>query len=379
MRPRIEFLDGLRAIAVLAVVAFHTAGHNPALIASTPESILAVLRQGCHGVDLFFVISGFCLSYPVLLRMRGAPPGKFDVCSFAARRTVRIVPPYYAAIGLLLILAVVLTKLHVPMPIGMPQHGFTAADVVKQGLFFDSDVRFLNDAFWTLAVEFRWYFIFPIALWLWLRSPKAFVVAAFAAVFAAAATRAQSVDLAVLPTFMLGIVAADLYLRDYALVRVLALPALAATLVAAFASSQTAHFEWSANPLWGLAAFCFVLSVSLLRPLRNLLSLKALTLIGFTSYGVYLVHEPFRALVQRGLSPYAGGWVLWIAGAVGAVVCGMLFSYVAERPFVSNPLRTRAVSSVEAALSRIFGRFGIAREVQLPASGQSAETVRAVA
>lgn len=379
MLRRIEFLDGLRAVAVLSVVAFHTAGHNAAFVASASKPLVAVLRQGCHGVDLFFVISGFCLSYPVLRHVRdGEPAPFFDVCGFAARRIVRIVPPYYAAIGLLLVLAAFLTALHAPLPSGMPQHGFSAADVLRQGLFFDENVRYLNDVFWTLAVEFRWYLLFPIVLWLWLRSPRAFGLVAIAAMFAAFATRAQSVDLAVLPTFMLGIVAAELYLRNYTVVRVIALPVFALALAAAYVTGQTTYFEWSASPLWGLAAFCFVVAVGALRPLRALLSVKLLTAIGLTSYGIYLVHEPFRALIQTAFSPYAAGWILWAAGAICAVAVGMLFSFVAERPFVSTPLRARSIAALEDAVGPLFDLLGISRRIPLPSTPED-PPVRAVA
>jgi peptidoglycan/LPS O-acetylase OafA/YrhL len=379
MPRRIEFLDGLRAIAVLSVVAFHTAAHNTSLLASASKPVLDVLRQGCHGVDLFFVISGFCLSYPVLLHARGGHPAPFfDICSFAARRVVRIVPPYYAAIGVLLILAASLTALHAPLPAGMPQHGFSAADVLRQGLFFDANVRFLNDVFWTLAVEFRWYFLFPIALWLWLRSPKAFGLIGIGAVFAAFATRAQSVDLAVLPTFMLGIAAAELYLRNYAVVRILALPVFAIALATAYVTGQTTYFEWSASPFWGLAAFCFVVAVGALRPLRALLSIKVLAGIGFASYGIYLIHEPFRGLIETAFRPYAEGWILWTAAGVCAVIVGVLFSFVAERPFVSTPLRARSIAALEDALGSLFDLAGISRRMRLPSTPED-PPVRAVA
>lgn len=378
MGRRIEYVDGLRAIAVLSVLAFHTAAHNPALVASAPALLIALLQQGCHGVDLFFVISGFCLSYPILARLKSGNDAPFDVCAFAARRIVRIVPPYYAAIAVLLIVSAALAASHAAYPASMPQHGFSAGDIIRQALFFDANVRLLNDVFWTLAVEFRWYFIFPIALWLWVRSPKAFAVVGVLALFAAMATRAASVDLAVLPTFMLGIVAAELHLRDHRAVRAFALPAFAVASVAAIVTAQHAYFMWSAAPLFGLASFFFVVAAGVFAPLRSALSLKGMTLIGFTSYSIYLVHEPARALLQSALAAHFSGWMLWTFGAVGSVAIGMLFSYVAERPFVSTPLRTRMVVAFETAFAAIFQRLGIARYIHLPKPPKDA-TIRAVA
>ncbi|HKU67801.1 MAG TPA: acyltransferase, partial [Candidatus Baltobacteraceae bacterium] len=159
---RIAYIDGLRAVAVLLVVSHHVMLHSPALHVPVPFlSVAHALLEGSHGVDLFFVLSGFCLSYPLLARLRGEQTATFDVVRYFAKRIVRIVPPYYAAVAVLLLLPG--TRL-----------GASALDVVKQLLFLDWHTSFLNGSFWTLCVEFRWYFFFPIALALWIRRPRAF-------------------------------------------------------------------------------------------------------------------------------------------------------------------------------------------------------------
>ena len=95
---RVGYIDGLRALAVLSVLVFHSALSNP--VAAAKGGVIAlVFTQGCHGVDLFFVISGFCLSYPVLKKVYERGSYQFDLCGYLARRVIRIVPPYYAAIA----------------------------------------------------------------------------------------------------------------------------------------------------------------------------------------------------------------------------------------------------------------------------------------
>ncbi len=86
---RIGYIDGLRAVAVLSVVAFHAAiyGH-----VEQTRLLARIVFQGHRGVELFFVISGFCLSYPTLLALsKGARP-TFDIVKFGAKRIVRILP-----------------------------------------------------------------------------------------------------------------------------------------------------------------------------------------------------------------------------------------------------------------------------------------------
>ncbi len=58
---RIAHVDGLRAVAVLLVVACHTAKWDPRL---GQGPALQALLQGTHGVDLFFVLSGFLSLVP---------------------------------------------------------------------------------------------------------------------------------------------------------------------------------------------------------------------------------------------------------------------------------------------------------------------------
>lgn len=101
MMRRLAHIDGLRAIAVLGVVMHHIAKYDHHLATSPWRH---ALREGAHGVDLFFVISGFCLSYPLIVRMHGAGDATLRVAHYFARRLVRIVPPYYAAVAALLLL-----------------------------------------------------------------------------------------------------------------------------------------------------------------------------------------------------------------------------------------------------------------------------------
>src|SRR5581483_12332502 len=97
MQQRLSYVDGLRAIAVLAVVVEHVASYL-FQANSVPGQIT---RSGMHGVDLFFVISGFCLSYPVIARLHEKGMATFDAVKYLAHRAVRILPPYYIAIVVL--------------------------------------------------------------------------------------------------------------------------------------------------------------------------------------------------------------------------------------------------------------------------------------
>jgi peptidoglycan/LPS O-acetylase OafA/YrhL len=91
--PRIKELDGLRAIAILGVFSCHFARQY--------THAFDFLRLGWAGVDLFFAISGFLITGILIeLRSREKP-----YRTFYWRRILRIFPPYYLALTLILLLA----------------------------------------------------------------------------------------------------------------------------------------------------------------------------------------------------------------------------------------------------------------------------------
>lgn len=356
MRQRIDHIDGLRGIAVLSVVLFHAGVYTVSPIHNTLITI--ALRDGCHGVDLFFILSGFCLAYPVLARLAEGSDNSFSLVSYAARRIVRIVPPYYASIAVLGLAVFILSLARVPIGNAIDVTALSLGGIVKQMLFLDGDRHFLNSSFWTLAVEFRWYFLFPVLLFVWTRSKKAFAAIAIAALIGEA-TQLGDVDLFFLPAFMLGIVAAYIYLRGTRIAAVAAV-ALPATLAVAIIS--TWHTGWyfdDKGPFWPFSMFWLVVAVGSWAPVRQLASSKWLVSIGSASYGIYLVHTPIVAFIELHAEVLLGARGSFVAAIVAAVALGGIFSVVAERPFVNSRLRARIVARAEAAISRLFGHLDI--------------------
>lgn len=348
---RIAHVDGLRGIAVLAVVAVHAAAHSRLPSSGGDSPIAFILRNGCHGVDLFFVLSGFCLAYPPLSHLHAEGRTRFNIAGYGARRAVRILPPYYAAIGVLWLLAMSLGWAHVVLPQSMDSAAAAPRGILNQMLFIGHS--YLAAPFWTLAIEFRWYFIFPLVLWVWTRSRSLFaLIAVTSLIFSGGPLR--SIDLFFLPTFMLGIVAADVYIRKSRTAR-LALIAFPPSLAVALASTAHGGWYWTgAGPYWGISMFFLVVAAGASGVLRRLLSSRALIYIGVTSYGIYLVHEPIVELADRAfvaISPIAQTFA---GGALGVAV-GIAFSFAAERPFLKNPLRNSLIQPIERFMGGLLG------------------------
>jgi len=296
------------------------------------------------------VLSGFCLSYPLLARVHAAGAASINLVRYAAKRIVRIAPPYYIAIALLL-----LTGLGTQSPL--------ASDVVKQSLFLDRQTNFLNGSFWTLCVEFRWYFVFPLVLLLWVRAPRAFLAIAFGSAFVYSLTALHYTDVATLLPFMLGILAAHLEITRHSLGRIalIFVPIFAA---AGFLSEPFLHEQFffaKTHAGWQLAAFALVVAGA--QPgLRALLSSAPLVVTGAASYSIYLVHEPIIAFVETNLASSGVAATVAMLSSLGA---GWLFWLAFERAWMRGPLKSASVGALERRGGRVARFFEIPESIVL--------------
>lgn len=150
-------IDGLRAIAILTVVAFH----------AFPE----FFPGGFVGVDVFFVISGFLITSILQLEIQG---GRWSLASFYARRILRIFPAL-----ILVLLACLIAGWHTLLAqeyMQLGKHlGLGASFLSNIGLWWESG--YFDKAsetkpllhLWSLAIEEQFYIVWPILLWLILR------------------------------------------------------------------------------------------------------------------------------------------------------------------------------------------------------------------
>ncbi len=323
-------IDGLRALAVLGVVFFHAVEPASARALQTPLEAL-----GSRGVDLFFVLSGFCLSLPMSphnMRTTG------DILTFVRRRFTRIAPTYYVALALFACLAAT--------PFGLPD--LTApvawadqrADLVRDALFFQGLQPMHDVPMWTLGIEMRWYLVFPFVLMLFYRTKIGFGLAMLAAFFL---YRDVGVfDCGFLPTFMLGIVAAHLVKIDsraHAVWPLVAAIAIALAVRAQLDAPAVYHTDFG----WAIASFALVLAVTTNPALRRAFSWRPLVATGIASYSIYLVHMPFLdSLAWAGLPKF-------LAGAASLAI-GFAFWYAVERPLCS----ARCRAAMDGFLVRVY-------------------------
>ncbi len=367
MERRLAYIDGLRAVAVLLVIAFHVRVHTAGV------QLEPFFKECSHGVDLFFVLSGLCLALPTIERVRRGGATGFDVAGYAIKRCLRILPPYVAALALFAGVMWAAVAAGVPLPEGM--HRLDATDVLSELFFLDRSNLHVNQSFWSLAIEFRWYFVFPFALALWIARPRALLLAIGLVIVAAECTRATSVDLGVLDAFLLGIVAAHVRAYEHPIARfgpafMLGGAALGLLL------ENSYHFPIQTNSGWHVAAFGFVIYAGRAVWLQRILASAPLARIGIASYSIYLVHEP---VVSFFASRSAGNVPVAYAAAVGsALAAGFALWWLVERPITDPAFVRRTVGALRGELARVMERWHVPATVELRA-GLALDPARASA
>lgn len=145
-------LDGLRGIAVLAVMLSHW----------IPEEWQLGLPLGTAGVQLFFVLSGFLITN-ILLRCREYDNKPRALLAFFARRALRIFPLYF------LVLACGTYIGLIPWSDTFPWHALYLSNIL---FFVRNEWGGSASHFWSLAVEEQFYLLWPFII---LYSPTLFV------------------------------------------------------------------------------------------------------------------------------------------------------------------------------------------------------------
>jgi peptidoglycan/LPS O-acetylase OafA/YrhL len=350
----IAYIDGLRAVAVLAVIAYHL---NPSW-----------LPGGFTGVDVFFVISGFVVSASLA---NFDKPGLWTYLTYFYSRRLRRIAP---ALVVCLLVTAVGTALFVPAAwlsntndgtglrafVGLSN--FWLADT--SGEYFSPKTEFNPYTHtWSLGVEEQFYLVFPVLFFAWsyFRSKRRLSVALFAAaltvslLFAARTADTAPTDAFYMLTCRFWELAAGSLLFQVLTLRAderEASPRRWRTAAAGLSAVALAAGLWTAReshtpfpdgvlPVLGtLGLLGFLFSSAAADPVRRALETRGPVQIGKISYSLYLWHWPIFVLFR------------WTAGletlATRSVALALTFaaataSYrLVERPFRYSPRLVRA-------------------------------------
>jgi peptidoglycan/LPS O-acetylase OafA/YrhL len=358
-------LDGLRALAVGAVVVYHF----------RPD----VLPGGFLGVDLFFVISGYLITRLLLAEIDDR--GRLSFAGFYLRRVRRLLPAACALIGVVALSAVFFWRDELPMmrggvpaALGYVSNWWLIGD--HQSYFVASGRPSMLQHLWSLAIEEQFYLVWPFVLTLvigafvWRRRVtvltnwRLIALAATSVALAAASTAAMAVISihADIPYgadsgrvyfgtdthsmgLLLGAAAGALAVRArFSIPRPVLrgaflsdIAALAALVGLGLTMARLDEFDpWLyRGGFLGVSALCVVAVAAVPRhgsAVGWVLDRAPLRWVGRRSYAIYLWHWPIAVVTRPGLDIDAPGVVVLGVRVLLTLVLADLSYRLVERP-----------------------------------------------
>ena len=291
---RIQFLDGLRGIAILMVVLYHT--YSSAWEAFTPFYAASydfpLIKFGDLGVPLFFIISGFV----IVMTLEKCQ----SLSEFMFKRWLRLFPAMLIATLLILVTAPLFTARplgEVKLMDSLP--GLTFVSHFFYKTVIGPEMSVLENGFWSLFVEVKFYLL---AGWLYFLIGQKRMIMALVIMFftfmafgliqsrlhpetaTTIAAMLDSLDYKYYGWFAAG----ALFYRYFTSKHMLT---FAAAVFMALLSART----WGGLMSPTMVAFIVIIGIfsaaMVSEKLQKILSNKVLTFTGFISYPLYLIHE----------------------------------------------------------------------------------------
>jgi peptidoglycan/LPS O-acetylase OafA/YrhL len=341
-------LDGFRALAVLAVMAYH--GNQ------------AWAKGGFLGVDAFFVLSGYLITS--LLLAESFRSGRIDLKGFYVRRARRLLPALLLVLGVVVGFGGLLWS--GDQLLNLRGDVFGALGYYSNWKFLFSGQSYFAAAspsplrhLWSLAIEEQWYFIWPAVLFVLLRSRvtlRGILVVTLALmttsvvlmavmfrpehdpgrVYYGTDTRAQSL-----------LVGAALAIILVARGPIRSWVTRAGLQVVGIFAAGYVLWRWSvtreiSTPLYRGGFFLSAVAVAVvivaavqptgaLNPLRTVLSITPLRWIGMISYGLYLWHWPIYLTVSTSRTGLEGT-TLFVVRVLLTFAVAIASYFLVERP-----------------------------------------------
>ena len=352
-KQRAPGLDGVRALAVLVVMAFHEGMRG--------------LPGGFLGVDVFFVLSGYLITD--LLVAQRARRGRVDLRGFWTRRARRLLP----ALAVVLVTVTAAVAVAEPGQLDALRPALAAAATYSSNWYEAyHDVSYFASFgpppplqhLWSLAIEEQFYLAWPLLLGLVLllletrraRASVAWLGAAASALLMAIlytpgadpsrvyyGTDTHATALLVGSAIALTWPLAKMTAASGELTRRLDFAGMAGLAVLAWAVGHFSGADAAVYPaglvIAALAAAGLILAAATPGTIGALLSLPPLRWLGVRSYGIYLWHWPVIAIAVAVTGQRTGNVWLWIVEAAVAIGLAAASWRWIETPILHNGFR----------------------------------------
>lgn len=351
-------IDGLRAIAIIAVVLFHAR--------------IFGASGGYVGVDVFFVISGFLITSVIL---KGLKEDSFSFLSFYAKRIRRLLPAIFVA----LMTTTILAYLFLSFPEDLKRFGIS---LFAQGFFLSNVYFYISDGYfaapvenypllhtWSLSIEEQFYLFFPLLLFLLFKYKNKllkFFILTIGVISLLYSIYLTNIDpfgrfyLPLLPKILLDetnitaaffllpsriwelmlgslIVVFNLKIRNKLIAEIASLVGLILILISIFYFNPDTYFPGfnAILPAFG-SALIIVSGISNFPRVNKFLSLKPFVWTGLISYSLYLWHWPIFVFARKLLPNITTSYALTL------ITLSFFIAWLSYL-FVENPFRKKIV------------------------------------
>ncbi len=341
---RFVFIDALRAIAALMVMAYHLI--DCTVMAIPLARYMPVFMQifwsyGMHGVQIFFVISGFVIAHS----LRNIEPTGRAIGNFILRRQLRLDPPYWVTIA-----GILLLRATEGVVLGLHNRGSFSPWVILLNMGYLQNLSGVTEIVgvaWTLCLEIQFYLVFILILAVARKIPGRIagskvsvmsVVLVFGLGVVSLALAPRQSDFSLFVPFWFYFAAgvlcywclkSGLHPAVFLCFSILISITMWRQQHLATYPTVALHAEWV-----GLVTALIIFCVGKAGGLTRWLGWPVFLYFGRISYSLYLVHFALVSLVMRigykltkGEIGFALGWVV-VAVACSVVTGQLLFTFV---------------------------------------------------
>lgn len=328
-------LTGLRGIAILSVLLFHSG--------------LPYAQGGYAGVDVFFVLSGYFITKSIESDITN---NCFSIFSFYHRRLLRILP---AAIVVIIAVGIVGAKLLFPEELIELAESSLAFLTLRSNLWAAKSISYFGIGvdykplihYWSLSIELQCYLIFPLLIALLIKGNRNKLILISTLIFAASVIYAglyanKNPDKAYFSSLMriwefalgaiLGVSKTNKHIVRCQTINLLTALGYALVIASVFIFDEQSSFPGFLALVPCIGASIIICFGSDQTFFSKIFSNKPLVFIGRISFSLYLVHQPilafYRTLSGRGLQGLEPEAII-----AASVATGALLYFTVEKPF----------------------------------------------
>jgi peptidoglycan/LPS O-acetylase OafA/YrhL len=309
-------IDGLRFVAIMSVILYHVnvfitgKNLNTYFYSDSRTTISDILSRGHLGVELFFVISGFILSYPFASHYL-AKTGKPVLKQYFIRRITRLEPPYIVSMLIFFVALIITAKYSFSE---LLPHLF-ASLTYTHNIFYPGSQPLINAVAWSLEIEIQFYIIAPVLakVFLYPARERRLIIILFVFMFAIIQNYIKSPILSIInyvQYFGIGFLLADLKITNTRLKfsfnnSISILTGIASFVLIWYSDTHGRYYSTFVKNICNISLvvsiFIFYYLVLFNDIWKRIFSIQIITVIGGMCYSIYLLHYQLISLLGNKL------------------------------------------------------------------------------